>query len=155
MAFKYTITERSMRLRGKKETIQVATQVHQGTIRTGEIARELQAITSLGRGDVKSVLEHLGDAITRYITLGYSVKLEGLGTFTPRIKSRAVPLGEKYTADRIKRLAVQFTPDRRLRSALEAVGFECQRADDTCPAPDPDPDPDREPEEEDPDVDMV
>lgn len=152
MAFKYIVTERRMRLQGKERDIQLATQVHQGTIRTGEIARELQAITSLGRGDVKSVLEHLGDAVTRYISLGYSVKLEGLGTFTPRIKSRAVPLGEKYTADRIKRLAVQFTPDRRLRSALEEVGFECQRADDTCPAPAPDPD--REPEE-DPDADMV
>ena len=130
MAFKYTITERKNRLKG-------------GTV----MKQAVQEITSLGRGDVQSVLTHLGDVAARYLREGYSVKLGELGTFTPYIKSKAVEADKDFTTDRIESIRVVFKPSGWLKEAMGKASFACLRDEKgMCPMPS-EPDPKDAPEE--------
>lgn len=137
MAFKYTITARKNRLKGN-QVMQQAVQINQGRVTTREVAEQLQEITSLGRGDVLSVLTHMGDVAARYLREGHSVQLGELGTFTPYIKCKAVKEGEKFTSADLTRINVVFRASKWLRDAMSKATFECiKEADGTCRAPEP------------------
>lgn len=138
MAFKYTITERKMLTKdGTHDRRQVATQMNLGKVTLSQLAREIADITSLGRGDVESVLTHLSEIAIRYATMGYSVSLGDLGTLTPRLSAKAVPTGDKYTADNIRKVNVRYTPSLDMKERLRAVTFE--KWDPTKDAKCPDP----------------
>lgn len=141
MAFSYKIVQRKNKLDGGKE-IQVATQISKGKVPIRDIAKRLEQLTSLGRGDVMNVLTHLGEVVAEYMRLGYSVNLHELGTFTPRVSSKAVPAGEKFTSDHIRGVNMRFTPSTYLKSELSQVQFVCQN--DVCKAPSESPQPPKE-----------
>ncbi|MDN4753159.1 hypothetical protein QYZ87_06715 [Porphyromonadaceae bacterium W3.11] len=132
MAFEYKIVQRKSKLNGGQQ-IQMATQMSKGKVPIRDIAKRLEQITSLGRGDVMNVLTHLGEVVSEYMRLGYSVNLHELGTFTPRISSKSVPAGEKFTSDYIRGVKMRFTPSTFIKAELSRVKFECQA--DVCKAP--------------------
>ena len=138
MAFKYTITERKMLTKdGTHDRRQVATQMNLGKVTIHQLAKEIADITSLGRGDVTSVLTHLSELAIRYATLGFSVDLGDLGTLTPRLSAKALPLTEKYTPDAIRQVRLRFTPSKEMKIRLKEVSFE--KADPAKDAKCPDP----------------
>ena len=151
MAFKYTVTERkSLTKNGTRQRMQVARQVNLGKITLSQLAREIADITSLGRGDVSSVLTHLSEIAIRYAKMGYSVKLGDLGTLTPRLSAKAIPTTDKYTTDLIRRVNVRYTPSLEMKEQLRGVTYErfdpSEQAG-TCPAPGPEPSkPSKEPD---------
>lgn len=138
MALKYTVTDRKVITKdGSRQVRQVARQVNLGKVTLSQLAREIADITSLGRGDVESVLTHLSEIAIRYSTMGYSVSLGDLGTLTPRLSAKAVPTGDKYTADNIRKVNVRYTPSLDMKERLRAVTFEKwdPAKDAKCPAP--------------------
>lgn len=149
MALKYTVTERkSLTKTGDRKMMQVATQVNLGKVTIHQLAKEIADITSLGRGDVASVLTHLSELAIRYSTLGFSVDLGDLGTLTPRLSAKALPLEEKYTPDAIRQLRLRFTPSKEMKIRLKEVSFE--KADPTKDAKCPDPSAHTEPKNPEP-----
>ena len=138
MALKYTVTDRKVITKdGSRQVRQVARQVNLGKVTIHQLAKEIADITSLGRGDVASVLTHLSELAIRYSTLGFSVDLGDLGTLTPRLSAKALPLEEKYTPDAIRQLRLRFTPSKEMKIRLKEVSFE--KADPTKDAKCPDP----------------
>ena len=138
MALKYTVTDRKVITKdGSRQVRQIARQVNLGKVTLSQLAREIADITSLGRGDVESVLTHLSEIAIRYSTMGYSVSLGDLGTLTPRLSAKAVPTGEKYTADNIRKVNVRYTPSLDMKERLRAVTFEKwdPAKDAKCPNP--------------------
>ena len=138
MAFRYTVKERkTMTKDGKREPRQIATQVNLGKVTIHQLAKEIADITSLGRGDVASVLTHLSELAIRYATLGFSIDLGDLGTLTPRLSAKALPLEEKYTPDAIRSLRLRFTPSKEMKIRLAEVTYEKAdpKKDQTCPDP--------------------
>lgn len=138
MALKYTVTERkSLTKTGDRKMMQVATQVNLGKVTIHQLAKEIADITSLGRGDVASVLTHLSELAIRYATLGFSIDLGDLGTLTPRLSAKALPLTEKYTPDAIRSLRLRFTPSKEMKIRLAEVTYEKAdpKKDQTCPDP--------------------
>jgi hypothetical protein len=55
------------------------------TLQTREIAEYMSARTSLNRGEIEGVLREFHEALIFFAKQGMSVKLEGLGIFTPSI----------------------------------------------------------------------
>lgn len=138
MALKYTVTDRKVITKdGSRQVRQIARQVNLGKVTLQQLAREIADITSLGRGDVESVLTHLSEIAIRYATMGYSVSLGDLGTLTPRLSAKAVPTGEKYGTDNIRKVNVRYTPSLDMKERLRAVTFEKwdPREDTKCPDP--------------------
>lgn len=138
MSFKYTITERKMITKGGQHaTQQIARQVNLGKVSLSQLAREIADITSLGRGDVESVLTHLSEIAIRYAKMGYSVKLGDLGTLTPRLSAKAVPTGAKYTTDNIRKVNVRYTPSLEMKEQLRTVTYERWDPSKDAKCPDP------------------
>ena len=138
MAFKYTVTDRKVITNdGSRQVRQVARQVNLGKVTIHQLAKEIADITSLGRGDVASVLTHLSELAIRYATLGFSIDLGDLGTLTPRLSAKALPLEEKYTPDAIRSLRLRFTPSKEMKIRLAEVTYEKAdpKKDQTCPDP--------------------
>lgn len=149
MALKYTVTDRKVITKdGSRQVRQVARQVNLGKVTLQQLAKEIADITSLGRGDVESVLTHLSEIAIRYATMGYSVSLGDLGTLTPRLSAKAVPTGDKYTADNIRKVNVRYTPSLDMKERLRAVTFE--KWDPTKDAKCPDPSAHTEPKNPEP-----
>lgn len=149
MALKYTVTDRKVITKdGSRQVRQVARQVNLGKVTLQQLAKEIADITSLGRGDVESVLTHLSEIAIRYATMGYSVSLGDLGTLTPRLSAKAVPTGEHYTADNIRKVNVRYTPSLDMKERLRAVTFE--KWDPTKDAKCPDPSAHTEPKNPEP-----
>jgi hypothetical protein len=61
--------------------------------------------TGLNRGTIRNVLAELHDGISFYSTMGYPVKLEGLGILSPGI-------------DRDGKLRINFRPDKELTTSI-------------------------------------
>lgn len=138
MSFKYTVSERKvLKKGGGHERMQIASQVNLGKVSLSQLAREIADITSLGRGDVESVLTHLSEIAIRYATMGYSVHLGDLGTLTPRLSAKAVPTGEKYGTDNIRKVNVRYTPSLEMKGKLRAVTYEKWDPKEDAKCPDP------------------
>lgn len=139
--FRYTVSERKALTKGgRREIRQVATQVNHGRVNVDDLAKEIADDTSLGRGDIKSVLLHLAELTQRYISMGYSVDLGDLGTLTPRLSAETLPVGAKYTAAQIRKINVRFTPAPAFKSRLRDTSFEQVKDKDkeasaSCSAP--------------------
>ncbi len=147
---KYRIVQKKGLVKGgERKPMQVASQVNHGRITTRSIAEEVAQITSLGRGDVYNVLSTLSDVAMRYVSMGYSVELGEMGTFTPRLSAKAVPANEVYGREHIRGVMARFTPSVELKAALKAVTFELEETEEekqkrkaskaggTCPTPSP------------------
>lgn len=138
MGFKYTVTERKVLTKGGgREMMQMASQVNLGRVDIDQLATEIAEVTSLGEGDVKSVLLHLAKQSVSYLTMGFSVQIGDLGTLTPRISAKAVPTTDKYTTDNIRRVNVRYTPSSTMKTRLKGVSYERwdPREDAKCPDP--------------------
>lgn len=138
--FRYTVSERrALTKGGRREIRQVATQVNHGRVNVDDLAKEIADDTSLGKGDIKSVLLHLAELAQRYISMGFSVDLGDLGTLTPRLSAETLPVGAKYTAERIRKINVRFTPAPVFKTRLRDTSFEQVKEKEasatSCPAP--------------------
>lgn len=138
MGFKYTVTERKMLSKSGQHTVQqIATQINLGRVDIDQLSTEIAEVTSLGEGDVKSVLLHLAKQSVGYLTMGFSVRLGDLGTLTPRISAKAVPTTDKYTTDNIRRVNIRYTPSSAIKTRLKGVSYEKwdPKKDAKCPDP--------------------
>lgn len=120
----YRLRDIKVTYQGEKLDKQIAVQVNKGMISLDQIATEIAEDTSLGVGDVKSALTHLQIIIGRYLPMGYSIDLGDVGTLSPRIKSKSIPMGEEYKASYIKSLNARFLPSRTLKDKLNRAGFQ-------------------------------
>ena len=82
------------------------------------LARTLHSGCNISRGTVMAVLDFLSEALARTATMGYSVKLDGLGTFRMRAgikKGKQVNI----TAADVEIKGMTFTIEKRLKEKLE------------------------------------
>lgn len=71
----------------KDKEIPHARIVPQGTVHTRHLCKMISEASSLSSADVKGVLEALNFWMGLYISEGYSIELDGLGHFSPTLKS--------------------------------------------------------------------
>jgi predicted histone-like DNA-binding protein len=95
-----------------------AVTANQGMVSQRQIADDIVALSSLSRGDISNVIDNLLDTIPRYLLMGKSVNLSGLGTFRLSFSSKAADTPEKFNANLISGIKVIFTPSPELKSAV-------------------------------------
>lgn len=59
-----------------------------GSTDLNQLSREVAELSSLSTGDVKNSIDNLITVMTRHLQSGESVSLDGLGSFTPSLRSR-------------------------------------------------------------------
>lgn len=87
-----------------------------GLATTEEVAERIQKNASVKRSDVKAVLDELADVLTEKLADGFTVKLDGLGTFSPRIRAKYQAVTDENPYDveeNVKNVGVLFRPERK------------------------------------------
>ncbi len=94
-----------------------------------QITDQIVNASSMTKGDVMSVLQNLQEQIVGHILNGASVKLDLLGTFTPRISVNAVATADEATSDTIEKFSVSFLPSTKMRNKLKEVKYVYRQLD--------------------------
>lgn len=101
-----------------------ASAVKAGTINNYQLSKGIASKSSLTRGAVMNVIENMVDEIPRYLTDGYSVNLNNLGTLRLSLSSEGVDEPGDFIAGNIKNTRVVFTPSPEFKKVLEKIDFE-------------------------------
>lgn len=83
------------------------------TIDTKEVARRLSQMSTVTIGDTYAVLLGLGEVLGELMSLGSSVKLDGLGTFylVGNANGQGVDTPEEVSHTQFKKVTVAFIPE--------------------------------------------
>jgi predicted histone-like DNA-binding protein len=118
------------RLRGKRNPRQPAEPVkHYACLITSgkkdlqRIASDIAERSSLSRGDVHSVLEHLVDLFPQYLTNGQTIALGALGNFRLSAQSAGKQNPDDFSVRDIKGLRILFKPGKQLQYEVKKAKF--------------------------------
>lgn len=89
-----------------------------------EICNLICARASFSPADVRSMLESLDWVMDHELRGGRTVKLGELGTFRMSLRSEGAITEKEFTAHKIKRGRIIFTPGATLREVCAEVTFE-------------------------------
>ncbi|WP_430815141.1 HU family DNA-binding protein [Carboxylicivirga sp. RSCT41] len=123
MTVKFKVQERSNpQKRGEKKYYILP--VRTGTIKRTQLETEIVELTSLSKADVRGVLITLSELIAKYITLGYNVSIEDVGTLSLRVSSEGSETPEQVTALNVRSTGIGFRAATSLRDGIEKIKFE-------------------------------
>ncbi|WP_321281745.1 HU family DNA-binding protein [Marinifilum fragile] len=98
--------------------------VRSGTWGRREIETYLVEKTALSKAEARGVTITLVDFIKEELLKGNAIKVEGLGTFSIRVKSDGSDTADEVTAKNVKSVIISFRSDRELREEVSKVKFE-------------------------------
>lgn len=89
-----------------------------------ELSEVITESTSLTPGDLGSALITLNRYLKLYLSIDYSVKLSGIGSFSVAVTSDGFENPEDITPDKVRASKIVYTPDRDLVEFLKTLEFE-------------------------------
>jgi len=97
--------------------------IRKGTITRAKLEEGIIRETSLSKADVRGVVTVLSDLFGDYLTEGYNISLDELGTFSLRVQSEGSENEEEASVRNIKKLSVGFRPAVALRDKVSKTKF--------------------------------
>ncbi len=89
-----------------------------------DIAAEIAFRTTVGKGEVHGLLLAFLEQIKYHLEGGEGVKINGLGTFYPRVIAKAVDNVEDASLKNcVKNITAGFRPESQLRNAVREAGL--------------------------------
>lgn len=128
-----------MKFRKKKKKIAVgsnpgdkwmAQMIKGQTINFKKLAAMIEKSSTVSKGDALNALDALVASTTWMLQEGHSVKFDGLGTFYPKAKVKAVNTPEEVTADTVLRVGVGFTPETDFKEDMKGVSISVEPLED-------------------------
>lgn len=98
--------------------------VLRGTVTTRDIARRVAQRCTIKEADLIGALSEVARILQQDMAQGYSVHLDGIGSFRISASSPAVRTTREIRAESIRVKGVVFTPEKRLLGALKTTQFE-------------------------------
>jgi predicted histone-like DNA-binding protein len=93
--------------------------VHTETMDTEMLAQHIAEHGSPYTEDiVEGVLRKLATCIPELVSEGHGVKIDGIGTFYPVVKSMGADTVEEFTGANVKQVLMRFTADRNVEEAV-------------------------------------
>jgi len=92
-------------------------------IDTEKIIDRLAQISTVSRSDVRAVMGDLASVMADYMSLGHTVKVDGLGTFyyTAVASKNGVKTAEEVSANQITGTRVRFIPESKRSNGNKTV----------------------------------
>lgn len=101
---------------------------YNGMVDIDFMAKEIAGRSSLTAGDVKNVLAQFLEEIPTFMLLGYSVKLNQLGTYRISFGSKGTDVAKDFKSNMIDNIKVIYTPDTALKTRIvDDITFEQTR----------------------------
>ncbi len=88
-----------------------------------DVAKTLAARSTLSEGDVYGVIVELISLIPEKLLDGYTIKLDGLGTFRLHAKVETTENPHDVNVHKIKGLKISFRPDNEMKRELHLTGI--------------------------------
>lgn len=85
------------------------------------LAEEVNNATTVNKADAMATLIALEEIIKSHILDGSAVKLGTLGSFIPKLESKAEVSADKVSADSVKRVSCRFYPSAEFYTALRSA----------------------------------
>nr|WP_319398064.1 HU family DNA-binding protein [uncultured Carboxylicivirga sp.] len=123
MSVPFKIQERANPL-NRDEKKYYAQAIRYKTIKRSEIEEEMVEKTALSKAEARGVLVTLSDIIRKQLLGGNAVKLEGIGTFSVRVKSDGMVTPEELTGNNIHTVIINYRADNELNQAVKNASFE-------------------------------
>lgn len=101
---------------------------YNGMVDIDFIAKQIAGRSSLTAGDIKNVLSNFLEEVPTFMLLGYSVKLNELGTFRISFSSKGTDVASDFKTTMMNGLKVIYTPDAALKTHIEdSITYEQDR----------------------------
>ena len=102
---------------------------HRGTATVKDLAKTMEANSTVKRSDILAVLSELSTTMHNELNQGNRVKIDGLGTFKVGINTSPAKSAKEFTAQKnIKRIHLIFMPEvtidaqgNRVKTLIEGV----------------------------------
>lgn len=108
------------------------------TISSKELVEAMARNTGIPVAKVAMATDAIVKQLKNFLLNGHSVNIVGLGTFSPRIKSRPSTTKDAVSADNVKALLLKFRPQTDIREDMKnTVGYEVIHSEVTGTAPEP------------------
>ena len=98
-----------------------------------ELCKEIADDSTVGRADVKAVLDRLSKVIVRNLKKSLAVDCGDLGTFRPSLTSQSVEDPKEFKTSMIAPARVVFTPRMEFKNSLRECGFVLVRPGEDNP----------------------
>lgn len=121
---KYKLIQKANPLKPDSKRKWYASPIKKGTINNYQLSKGMAAKSSMTRGAVLNVIENIVDEIPFYLTEGYSVNLNNLGTLRISLSSNGVENPEDFSEKNIKNPKVIFTPSPEFKETLLNMKLE-------------------------------
>ncbi len=118
------VTKKATLGKHKDNDVQQAQMVLSGNVSFDKLCEALSHGSTVGKADVKAVLSQMSEKIAEFLDLGMSVDCGDLGIFRPSFSSEQVPVGEKFTAEHLRKPKIVFTPRKDFKDCLKNAKFE-------------------------------
>lgn len=108
------------------------------TISSKELVEAMARNTGIPVAKVAMATDAIVKQLKNFLLNGHSVNIIGLGTFSPRIKSRPSESKDQVTAENVKALLLKFRPQTDIREDMKnTVGYSVIHSEVTGTAPAP------------------
>jgi predicted histone-like DNA-binding protein len=101
-----------------------ATLVSKGSFSLVDLAKRMEKITSLSRGDIISVLETFVDLIPEVLSEGNIVRLGNLGSVKITVRSEGSEKPEDVSGQNIKKVVLHFSAGKEVSDKLKTFTFK-------------------------------
>ena len=130
MAIKYVLVERPNPQDRTAPKKFYANAVVRGSMGLEGLAERIAGASTASKGDIMLVLTALGEQLQQLMMEGYSVKVNGLGTFRGTINGIGSDTAEEFSSSLIRKFSIRYRPEVDLmarvnRSPLERTTAKC------------------------------
>ncbi len=102
---------------------------HRGTATVNDLAKTMEANSTVKRSDILAVLSELSETMRNELNQGNRVRIDGLGTFKVGINTAPAKSAKEFSAQKnIKRIHLVFLPEvssdaqgKRVKTLLKGV----------------------------------
>ena len=122
MAVKYKLTKINDNITNKEQVKYSVTTVSNGNVNLDALAEQMADASTFNY--VKGMIENLTRMIAFHLKDGYTVTIDGLGTFSITAQpNREVEVPSKIRAESIKLKSISFKPSPKLKEKLSGIEF--------------------------------
>lgn len=113
-----------------------ASAVRRGSMGLDGLATRIAGSSTASKGDIMLVLSALGEQLQHLLMEGYSIKVDGFGTFRITINGKGSDTPEEFKSSMIQKFNIRFKPEVEMMARVNRTSLE--RTSTTCAHPDED-----------------
>lgn len=95
-----------------------------GTKTEKDLAKDISNALSIEAPEANLLIDKLANQILRAVLSGQSVKVDGLGTFSPKLKTKSAKTADDVSSTNILGVGINFRMDTELKKQIEGIDTE-------------------------------